>query len=124
MKSGIQFQMRCNDFPDGQVHEANMGPTWVLSAPDGPHVGPMNIVIKVNLSLGTMGSSHYNGTRAICPLMTPIPCESHNHHDISKHICYLFSDGKGGGHPDVFIAAGGSIPWQWEHAMRGTHIFN
>ena len=22
-----------------------MGPTWVLSAPDGPHVGPMNLVI-------------------------------------------------------------------------------
>ena len=22
---------------------ANMGPTWVLSAPDGPHVGPMNL---------------------------------------------------------------------------------
>ena len=24
------------------VHGANMGPTWVLSAPDEPHVGPMN----------------------------------------------------------------------------------
>ena len=23
-----------------------MGPTWVLSAPDGPHVGPMNLVIR------------------------------------------------------------------------------
>ena len=22
------------------------GPTWVLSAPDGPHVGPMNLVIR------------------------------------------------------------------------------
>ena len=27
-------------FPDSKVHGANMGPTWVLSAPDGPHVGP------------------------------------------------------------------------------------
>ena len=26
---------------------ANMGPTWVLSASDGPHVGPMNLVIWV-----------------------------------------------------------------------------
>ena len=34
-------------FPDSQVHGANTGPTWVLSAPDGPHVGPMNLVIKV-----------------------------------------------------------------------------
>ena len=24
-----------------------MGPTWVLSAPDEPHVGPMNIAIRV-----------------------------------------------------------------------------
>ena len=30
--------------PDG-VDGAIMGPTWALSAPDGPHVGPMNIVI-------------------------------------------------------------------------------
>ena len=25
-----------------------MGPTWVLSAPDGPHVGAMNLVIREN----------------------------------------------------------------------------
>ena len=23
-----------------------MGPTWVLSAPDGPHVGPVNLAIR------------------------------------------------------------------------------
>ena len=34
-------------FPDSKVHEANMGPTWVLSAPDGPHVGPMSLAIRV-----------------------------------------------------------------------------
>ena len=32
--------------PDSKVHGANMGPTWVLSAPDGPHVGPMNIATR------------------------------------------------------------------------------
>ena len=31
---------------DNKVHGANMGPTWVLSAPDGPHVGPINLAIK------------------------------------------------------------------------------
>ena len=31
---------------DVPVHGANMGPTWVLSAPDGPHVGPMNLAIR------------------------------------------------------------------------------
>ena len=36
-----------NKFPDSKVHGANMGPTWVLSAPDGPHVDPMNLAIWV-----------------------------------------------------------------------------
>ena len=31
--------------PDNKVHGANMGPTWVLSVPDGPHVDPMNLAI-------------------------------------------------------------------------------
>ena len=34
-------------FPDSKVHGANMGPTSVLSAPDGPHVGPMNLAIRL-----------------------------------------------------------------------------
>ena len=33
-------------FPDSKVHGANMGPIWVLSAPGGPHVGPMNLAIR------------------------------------------------------------------------------
>ena len=32
--------------PDSKVDGANMGPTWVLSAPDGPHVGPINLAIR------------------------------------------------------------------------------
>ena len=32
--------------PDSKVHGANMGPTWVLSAPAGPHVCPMNLGIR------------------------------------------------------------------------------
>ena len=34
-------------YPDSKVYGTNMGPTWVLSAPDGPHVGPMNLAIRV-----------------------------------------------------------------------------
>ena len=30
---------------DSKIPGANMGPTWVLSAPDGPHVGLMNLAI-------------------------------------------------------------------------------
>ena len=32
--------------PDSKVHGANMGPSWVLSAPDRPHVGPLNLAIR------------------------------------------------------------------------------
>ena len=31
--------------PDSKVHGANMGPTWVLSAPGGSHVGHVNLAI-------------------------------------------------------------------------------
>ena len=34
--------------PDSKIHGANMGPSWVLSAPDGPHVSPMNPTIRVH----------------------------------------------------------------------------
>ena len=37
--------------PDSKVHGANMGPTWVLSAPDGSHVGPMNLAIRAGLAI-------------------------------------------------------------------------
>ena len=42
--------------PDNKVHWANMGPIWVLSAPDGSHVGPMNLSIRVSLMV--MGMPH------------------------------------------------------------------
>ena len=32
--------------PDNKVHGANMGPTWVLSAPYGADVDPMNLAIR------------------------------------------------------------------------------
>ena len=34
-------------YPDSKVYRARMGPTWVLSAPDGPHVGHMNFAIML-----------------------------------------------------------------------------
>ena len=32
--------------PESKVHGTNMGPIRVLSAPDGPHVGSMNLAIR------------------------------------------------------------------------------
>ena len=47
---------RCEATPDSKVHGANMGPTWVLSAPDGPHVGPWTLlsVVLVNFYIQQM----------------------------------------------------------------------
>ena len=39
----VYIKKSCNvyfyNIRDSKVHGANMGPTWVLSAPGGPHVG-------------------------------------------------------------------------------------
>ena len=43
----VKLGPSCWSSPDSKVHGANMGLTWVLSAPDGPHVGPMNFDIWV-----------------------------------------------------------------------------
>ena len=34
-------------YPDSKIHGANIGSTWVLLAPGGPHVGPMKLAMKV-----------------------------------------------------------------------------
>ena len=49
---GIWFNLFCdivipNHFPDSKAHGVNMGPIWVLSAPVGPNVDPMNFDIRV-----------------------------------------------------------------------------
>ena len=45
--------------PDNKVHGANMRPNWVLSAPDGPHVGPMNLAIRDAMLIRHV--AHHNG---------------------------------------------------------------
>ena len=42
------------DQPDSKIHGANIGPTGVLSAPDGPHVGPMNLAIRACMNNHTI----------------------------------------------------------------------
>ena len=47
------------DVADNKVRVANMGPTCVLSAPGGPHVDPMNLVIRGGLVSETPDSNKY-----------------------------------------------------------------
>ena len=58
-------------YPDSKVHRANMGPTWILSAPDGPHVGPMNLATRVS-SIRKMSSYHLS----ILVLRDPALCNA------------------------------------------------
>ena len=44
--SGSAWIVAKRNDPDSKVYGANNGPTWVLSAPDGPHIGPMNLAIR------------------------------------------------------------------------------
>ena len=38
-----------NLFPGSKIHGANMGPTWVLSAPDGPMLAPWAFAIRITI---------------------------------------------------------------------------
>ena len=55
-----KYWTRLNSHPDTKVHGANMGPTWVLSAPDGPHVRPMNLAIRAVLYITMEASTTEN----------------------------------------------------------------
>ena len=39
------------NYPNSNVHGANMGPIWGWQDPGGPHVGPMNLVVWVPFTL-------------------------------------------------------------------------
>ena len=46
-RSVLNHWLRNTGYPDIKVHGAHMGRTWVLSAPGDPHVGTMNLAIKL-----------------------------------------------------------------------------
>ena len=48
--------------PDSKVNGATMGPTCVLSPPDGPHVGPMNLAIRESILFTDRQYDNYKGT--------------------------------------------------------------
>ena len=51
------YWMLSEGYPDSKVRGANMGPTLVLSVPNGPHVGPMDLVISPMIRNCYEGSS-------------------------------------------------------------------
>ena len=59
---GYESQLLQNQsvYPDSKVHGAYMAPAWALSAPDGPHVGPMNLAIRGTLMKHTKQYTTYS----------------------------------------------------------------
>ena len=57
--SQVALMNLTHNSPDSKVHGANMGPTWVLSAPDGPHVFPMNLAIREYSSIALLKLQPY-----------------------------------------------------------------
>ena len=51
-----RFDPTCSD---SEVHGANMEPIWVLSAPDRPDVGPVNLAIRVVSHFDVMPCKDY-----------------------------------------------------------------
>ena len=57
------FLKSYNSIRDSKVHGANMGPTCVLSAPGGPHIGPINLAVRYDM--GKSSKEHKNKVTAI-----------------------------------------------------------
>ena len=59
--------------PDSKVHGANMGPTWLLSAPGGPHVSPINLAISDSTNV-TKKRLSYQICVSVSTLIPSGPC--------------------------------------------------
>ena len=70
----------CCWIPDSKVHGANMGPTWVLPAPDGPHVGHKNHAIG--------GTVHFN-MRLCCQQTNAWVCQDWDQGVFQKKKCCM-----------------------------------
>ena len=88
-RCGIAQGIHCA-VPDSKVHAAYMGPTWVLSAPGGSHVGPVNLAIWG-------GTWQMLSSQEILHIKTSADYNDEAiwvswHHDISNHRYCLVKD--------------------------------
>ena len=57
-------------YPDSKVHVAHIGLIWVLPAPGGPHVGPMNLAIREGITEPVDGSEPLGVGVSAGPMLT------------------------------------------------------
>ena len=72
--------------PDSKVHGANMGPTWVLLAPGGPHVGPMNLAIWAIYHLKWHWANHWVSVDVLSALSSNMAGQFQKHFDEWKYV--------------------------------------
>ena len=68
-RDGDQQVSRKTHTPDSKVHDATTGRTWVLSAPGGSHVGPMNLAIRDGSRFVVIADEVSMGSEMTCWLM-------------------------------------------------------
>ena len=87
--------------PDSKVHGANMGPIWVLSAPDGCHVGPVNLAIREVMSVLDfsllLNWTDLNNSRIVANCFTPwrlcyIIIHTPHHYRLSVYCGWMYRD--------------------------------
>ena len=64
--------------PDSNVNGANIGPTWVLSALDGLHAGPMNLAIRDKYGSVVLARHHLQLTNAWLASHTTVITDNSN----------------------------------------------
>ena len=89
----FSIDLHKSNFSDSKVHGTNMGPTWVLSAPDGPHVGPMNLAIRVN-SIPMTNKRSFRIPEFVEMSIRQRLCESVQKHVLQSqyHVCWCSGD--------------------------------
>ena len=105
-------------FPDSEVHGANMGRTWDLSAPDGPHVGRMNLAIRVGEGgVGTVGFFVYWWVRLLMRL-TPCVFTAQISLQVVKALCLRGKIGRDVKHHDTDITPTHAKLRTWNKSVR------
>ena len=69
--------------PDSKVRVAKMGPTWVLAAPGGPHLGPANLAIRELMMLRCSTT----GAASSSAIVTPTESDYLFMSDLLSYVC-------------------------------------
>ena len=96
--------------PDSKVHGANMGTTWVLSAPDGPHVGPINLAIRA-------------GLLDFIFALKPENCHAHFVTLMAQEVVVMIPSGIASQSKVGFMVSSAVTPYCWTRPLPGGLVY-